>query len=238
MVAEGPRGKIFVSPTEKQIAAVKVIKPDWIPEGGIPERLTGGTCFGYGLKTWADIFTPRQFLGLVTLSDLIREMLPTIQQDATAAKLEPKQAEAYARDLSILLALALDRSASFNNSLCRWNGNQTVFVFTKQALPMVWDFSEANLMGDRAVSWLTAVDIVADAVETIPSGSIATGYVTQHDAARPDLNTKFLVYTTLLTMTTSVMLPWPISTMCGSDEQLEICSDLCVTHYLFQKRPS
>jgi len=132
MVVEGRRCKIFLPATETHESAAHVNKPDWVPDGGIPERLTGGTCYGFGLKTWADIFTPRQFLGLLTISDLIRETLPTIEEGARAAGLAREQAKSYAIDMAVLLALALDRSASFNKSLCRWNGNQTVFVFTKQ----------------------------------------------------------------------------------------------------------
>jgi putative DNA methylase len=48
---------------------------------------------------------------------------------------------------------------------------------------MVWDFSEANIMGDRAVCWHTAVNLTADAVETISTRHVAGTTVHQFDAA-------------------------------------------------------
>ncbi len=97
--------------------------------------------------------------------------------------MDEKTAREYALAVSTFLALALDRTASFNNTLARWNGSQTVFVFTRQALPMVWDFSEPNIMGEKAVCWQTAVDICADAIETIALDSEAHGDTGQVDAA-------------------------------------------------------
>jgi putative DNA methylase len=58
-----------------------------------------------------------------------------------------------------------------------------VFVFTKQSLPMVWDFSEANIMGQKAVCWHTAADICADALETLAPKGTAIGDARQQDAA-------------------------------------------------------
>jgi putative DNA methylase len=85
--------------------------------------------------------------------------------------------------VTTFLALALDRCASFNNSLCRWNGGQTVFLFTRQAISMLWDFSEANFLGEQAVCWETAVDICADAIETIAPRSGQKSEAHQVDAA-------------------------------------------------------
>ena len=49
--------------------------------------------------------------------------------------------------LTTFLALAVDRCSDFNNALCRWSSsNQKVMnLFGRQAIPMVWDFAEANI---------------------------------------------------------------------------------------------
>jgi putative DNA methylase len=137
----------------------------------------------YGWPKFADIFSPRQLTAMVTLSDLVKEVRKDVVEDARGVGLSDVETSGYASIVSMFLALAVDRCASFNNSLCRWNGNQTVFVFTRQALPMLWDFSEANILGQKAVCWHTAVEITADSVERIPVGSCEAGVAAQVDAA-------------------------------------------------------
>ena len=50
---------------------------------------------------------------------------------------------------------------------------------------MVWDFAEANLLGEKAICWLNAVDICAEAIETLlPNGtSVRQCRARQIDAA-------------------------------------------------------
>ena len=106
----------------------------------------------YGMPRWGDAFTSRQLLGLTTISDTLRAFRPRIIEDAQAAGHDLPTATAYAHAVSTFLALALDRCTDFNNAICRWNsGNQKVMnLFGKQAIPMNWDFAEANLLGDTA----------------------------------------------------------------------------------------
>ena len=183
IVAEGTRGRVYLTPTGQQEAAAAEARPKWRPAGDVPARLTGGTCVPYGLREWGDLFTSRQLTSLVTLSDLIKQVFEDVLRDAAAAGLDSGTAADYSKAVATFLALALDRCASFNNSLCRWNGNQTVFLFTRQAIPMLWDYSEPNLLGDRAVCWHTAVKICADAIQTIAPNAEVSADARQIDAA-------------------------------------------------------
>jgi putative DNA methylase len=193
IVVAGPTGRGYESPDNEQenIAAAASNDPQVAEArstflaGALPNRagITGGVCSAYGLTTWGSLFTARQIGSMVLLSDLVRKIAADIRTDGLAVGLGAGDADAYAQSVTTFLALAADRCASFNNSLCRWNGNQTVFIFTRQALPMVWDFSEANIMGDRAVCWHTAVNLTADAVETISAKQIRGTTVRQMDAA-------------------------------------------------------
>lgn len=56
-------------------------------------------------------------------------------------------------------------------------------LFTRQALPMVWDFAEANVLGAKAICWHNAVDITAEALEVLNTGTSVTGSAKQADAA-------------------------------------------------------
>ena len=122
---------------------------------------------------------------MAKLSDLVRDIGSEIQTDAVAAGLSTTQAEAYARTVTTFLALAVDRCSDFNNALCRWSAsNQKVMnLFSRQAIPMVWDFAEANILGDSVGAWATCSEYVADCIEVLTAGSGRLGQARQIDAA-------------------------------------------------------
>ena len=143
------------------------------------------------------MFTPRQLTALTFLSDAVQEIRAEIVKDFQALETAvPKtsnawknDAEAYATAVCTFLALAVDRTADFNNSLCRWSSsNQKVMnLFGRQAIPMVWDFAEANTLGDSVGAWRTCADYVADCVETLgaPASRRHSSEVGQRDAGDP-----------------------------------------------------
>ncbi|PTQ56105.1 MAG: Adenine-specific DNA methylase containing a Zn-ribbon [Candidatus Carbobacillus altaicus] len=185
IVADTGRGRVYLPATEEHEAIAQRARPEWKPEGSVPERLTGGTCAPYGLAQWGDLFTPRQLTAMVTLSDLVREVRADLWRDALAAGFSDAEAEEYARAVTTFLALALDRCADFNNSLCRWSpSNQKVMnLFGRQAIPMVWDFAEANLLGESVGAWVTCSEYVAECIETM--ATLLQGRARPIDAARP-----------------------------------------------------
>ncbi|HOX86598.1 MAG TPA: DUF1156 domain-containing protein [bacterium] len=139
----------------------------------------------YGWPRFADIFTPRQLTVMVTLSDLVKEVRQDLVTDAREAGLSETETGAYANIITTFLGLALDRCADFNNGLCRWTaGNQKVMnLFSRQAIPMVWDFAEANTLGDSVGAWATCGNYVADCIEVLGKSSENRGNVLQVDAA-------------------------------------------------------
>lgn len=151
------RGKIYISPNQKHIDIANVEAPKNYADGQIaynPRDIKSST---YGLTTFASLFTFRQLTTLTILSDLVRTISNDIHQDARTAELSDTEADSYAVAVTTFLALSLDRCADFNNSLCRWaSSNQKVMnLFGRQAIPMVWDFAEANFLGD-------SVEVLAD----------------------------------------------------------------------------
>lgn len=168
--------------------------------GELPDRasITGGVCSAYGLSTWGHLFTNRQIKGLLTLSDQIQAIYGEIDADAKTSGLNDEAASAYATSVMTFLALAADRCSDFNNSLCRWSpSNQKVMnMFGKQALPMVWDFAEANLIGEAVGAWKTCCEYVADCVEVLCAGGTRVGSARQADAADGAASTVDLLVST------------------------------------------
>ena len=195
VVADGPRGRVYLSPNKVHIEAADIgeLKSgvsdarETRLNGPLPTRaeITGGVCTAYGLNTWGHLFTDRQALALITLGDLVKEIREQVVADANAAGLSSADSIEYSRAVSTFLALAVDRCADFNNTLCRWSpSNQKVMnLFGKQALPMVFDFAEANLLGDSVGSWQTCCDYVATCIKTISSNGNESNSARQLDAA-------------------------------------------------------
>ncbi|MEM4919378.1 MAG: DUF1156 domain-containing protein, partial [Thermofilaceae archaeon] len=185
IVADAGRGRVYLPATEEQEAVARQAKPPWKPGDPIDHDPRALWTPPYGLKTFGDLFTSRQLTALVTLSDLIREVRDDVRRDALAAGLSEADAQAYTAAVATFLAMALDRCADFNNSLSTWkpSGQQQMHLFGRQAIPMVWDFAEANLLGEKAICWANAVELTAEALETIVANR--SGHACVIDAARP-----------------------------------------------------
>lgn len=188
VVAEGDRGRAYLPPTPEMEAIARQAEPDWKPEGDVPARLTGGTCVPYGLRTWGDLFTPRQMVALTTFYDLVQKARERIRIDAQAADLPDDErgladggsgAAAYAEAVAAYLGLAISRFADRNNSLCTWDSGPTGTkastggsartaslrnLFARQAIPMAWDYGEGNPFSDSGGGFNSALAWIEPAV--------------------------------------------------------------------------
>lgn len=206
LVAEGRRGRIYLTPTPEMAASASQALPEWKPRGEVPARLTGGTCVPYGLKEWGDLFTPRQLVALSTFSDLVQEVRVKIKTDALAAGMNDDDqgldtggtgATAYAQALSVYLAFALDKVVDRGSSLGRWDPTPTqsgiINTFSRQALPMTWDFAESNPLGNASGNYLSSVELVAK-VSMVFSPDVP-GIGVQADASTQTISRNKLVST-------------------------------------------
>jgi len=185
IVAELPRGRTYVTVDDRQQSFATDASPVDFPDTEIPERALGFRIQNYGIRKHWQMFLPRQLAAMTTLSDFVRSVGKDVCRDAKSSGLSSGDAESYAGAITTFLALALDRCADFNNALCRWkpSGQQSMQLFGRQVIPMIWGFCEPNIMGEKAVCWKTAVKICADAIETIPTNSMLPGDALQNDAA-------------------------------------------------------
>lgn len=193
IVAEGPKSRLYLSPTEEHEAAAKCISPQWRPDVEFFQQALGFRVGNYGMSKWSDLFTPRQLATLDTLSSLIASVIDKVKQDALAQGIPcdgrgldsgGSGALAYAQAVGVFLAFAVDRCADFSNTVTRWvPGNQKVMnLFGKQAIAMTWDFPEAALLENTVGGFLPAARYIADCIETLPrSGGI--GFALQENAS-------------------------------------------------------
>ena len=211
VVAEIHRGRVYIRATPDQETIAKSTVPHDYPDTDLPEEALGFRIQNYGIRKHSQMFTDRQLTTMVTLSDLVKDVVTDVRREALAAKLSTEEAEAYSRTVITFLALGLDRCSDFNNSLCRWSSsNQKVMnLFGRQAIPMTWDFSEANILGESVGAWHTCSEYVADCIEVLMADSSHFGHARQIDAATGANGIKDLLVSTdpPYIMTTLAMRP-------------------------------
>lgn len=192
-VVEGDRGRLYLDPTTEHEELARCADPEWQPEGETPTQLTGGGAQAnrYGLTTWASLFTSRQLLALTTFSELLKELSQRVIQHAVANGLpddgQPLRdgghgATAYAEAVELYLALAVDKCSDYWSALCSWHvsGEKMRNTFSRQAIPMAWDYAEANPFSASSGNWMAMVDWVWKALSVVPAGT--PGVATQADA--------------------------------------------------------
>ena len=192
IVAEGHRGRVYLAPTPEMEAIALTAQPTWRPEGEIAKRMTGGNCTPYGLTAWGDLFTTRQLAALTTFADLIQETRERVMLEALQAGFpaDPKPlsdggtgATAYADAVGVYLSFAVDKGANYWSSICAWSlsTEKMISTFGRQALPMVWDYCEANPFSTSSGNWDLGVEQASKMLVALGVGS--TGLAIQADAA-------------------------------------------------------
>lgn len=215
-VAGGNRKRSYHSPTHDHEIVVHNLENDSRVEDErqgslnqpLPSKLTGGTCFAYGLTTFGKLFTPRQIVGLATFSDLVSEARELVLADALAAGRDADEtllyagglgAAAYADAVATYLAFAIDKVCEGSNSICTWSPLPTklhvVSAFGRQALPMVWDYAEANPFGTSSGNMQRMADLVAKVIDFNCSVPTILGVETQRDAAGNDFPKDIVIST-------------------------------------------
>ena len=183
--------KSFHAPDETQRAAADIKMPDEVPPGAIPSNAHWFSPPGFGIKSYADLFTPRQMQMLSTFSDLVREAQDmamsaalTAGMSAAGGSLEAggTGALAYGQAVGVYLAFAVDKMADYNSSMCSWrtaSGNIRS-TFGRQAIPMVWMFAEGNPFSSVSGNFKSMLNSVVEGVRRLGFGVPAT--VTQDNA--------------------------------------------------------
>ena len=181
VVAEGDRARLYIPPSEEMEAVARKARPGWKPDLAMPENPRWFSPPLYGLKTYGDIFTPRQLVALTTFADLVDGARQQVKRDAIAAGFTDDGvalrdggtgALAYAEAVGVYLSLGLSRLADAQNSLCQWGpgADQTQHLFRRQAIPMVWDFAESSVFSEAAGDFATSVGSMCRVLETLGTG--------------------------------------------------------------------
>jgi putative DNA methylase len=206
VVAEGKGGRVYLSPTQLQADAAASVTPEWVPDIGLPNNTRDFKTPNYGLRTFGDLFSSRQLLALSSFSDLVQETISLVEEDARKSGMHNdgigldqggSGATAYAQSVGVYLALGVGRSADFWCSIATWSNqpkNELVsHAFTKQALPMTWDFAEANPFSESGGNFTQNLSFVAKCIDRFDS--VFFGKAQQADAASQLISTLKVIST-------------------------------------------
>jgi putative DNA methylase len=193
IVAEGIRGRIYLSPTAEHEAIALSEQPKDPPETDLPAKALGFRVQEYGMTKWQDLFTSRQLVALTTFTGLVGEAIEQIKEDAVKAGFADdklsfndggKGSTAYAEAVGVYLAFGVNRTAHSVCSFVKWNNarDQSNVVFSRQALPMLWDFADVNPFAGAAGDLSISCDGVAKGLAATDVISVA-GFSVQADAS-------------------------------------------------------
>ncbi|BCG98800.1 hypothetical protein MesoLj131b_08000 [Mesorhizobium sp. 131-2-5] len=218
LVAEGDRSRLYIGPSDSQERIARVRRPSG-PEAEISHWPGRTNVVEYGMKTFASLFTSRQLVALTTFSDLVAEAREQAQVDAAAAGIsdggEPLHsggigAVAYADAVATYLAFGVDRLVDRASTICTWDtgaegksstgspGRSAAIrgTFSRQAIPMTWDFAEGNVFSDSASNFSDAIGWVLKPFDfgRIPARGV--GAIANLDAARNNYPVRPIVIST------------------------------------------
>ena len=192
IVAEGQHGRIYLSPDSEHIHAAEVDKPLDYPEGEMPNNPRWFSPPAFGMTDYSQLFTNRQLTALTTFSELVSEAQQKAEADAVAAGMNNDHialaeggigARAYGEAVGVYLAFVIDKMADYHSSICSWHnsGEKIRNTFGRQAIPMAWDYAEANPMCDSSGSYANMLAWVYRVVLLLPAENEKTN-VKQFDA--------------------------------------------------------
>jgi putative DNA methylase len=205
IVAEGSRGRLYLSPDPDHQRTARQAQPAWAPDTDLPKQALGFRVQRYGMTKHADLFTARQLVALTTFSDLVGEARALALEHARQAGLPDdgvgiaeggSGATAYADAVATYLAFTLSKLADKSSTISTWDigptSNRTAsgrsarvatvrVTFARQALPMTWDFAEVNPFSEAVGSIETVSNTLAATLDYLPANQ-REGSVRQLDA--------------------------------------------------------
>jgi len=116
----------------------------------------------FGLNHWKDIFSTRQLITLLTFAGIVRDLARLKKQDLGQDRWNA---------LISVLATMVSRTANFSSKLCLWNytgGRGVVHSFSRQSLPMTWDYPESNPFYPEAAGWQASIESVIAVINELP----------------------------------------------------------------------
>ena len=206
VVAEGDRQRVYLEPTADHCEAARVVIPDSSPTTHLPPKALSFRVQTYGMTTHSDLFTARQLTSLTTFCDLVGELRELMTAHALASKMSDDRtplrnggvgASAYAEAVSVYLGLMVGKVADRLSTIATWDSTVKFEgirnTFSRQAIPMTWDFAEGNPFSASTGSTEQTLDWIGRVLDDL-CGAVV-GLVHQMDATAVETDDSVIVST-------------------------------------------
>lgn len=227
IAAEGTRQRYYVAPSMEHEKAADVPRPNDAPEAELPANARWFSPPFYGMRRYGDLFTNRQLMAMTIFTDLVHTAQKRVMDDSA----EPGYADAVAT----YLAFAVDRLADYSSSLATWmpdpKNEGMRNTFSRQAIPMTWDFAEANIFSEASGNIQNHILGIARVMDLLPAS--IQGEAQQADAATRSLDgltcsTDPLIHPTTIMSATPAS---PITSTFGFAIRCVTYTQDCLEHY-------
>lgn len=201
-------GKIYRIATEKDLQVFESAKKylnekvkNWqwldrpLPDEELPYLRSIFNVHVYGMTKWQDLFNSRQKLAIITLMEKIKLAYNEIMGDCQNMGISNYGLDVEESTKAVMgyLSIIMSRHTSYNATLCWWEplGERSFNVFGRQALPMVWDYSEQNPFEILTGNWNTQKEIVSNIISTIGKSTNYGGLVLNYSATNLSFEDNF-----------------------------------------------
>lgn len=192
---EGKKRQYLKASTEQETIA-NIPQPAKVPHGALPNYPRRFAPPSFGLKDYADLFTNRQLVFLTTMMQLAREVQDAAEKAAIDRGLPDdgisfaaggRGALAYAEAVRMALVLTVSKLLDRCSNICSWDssgGGSLRNMFSRAAMPMIWDYAEANPFNTASGSFSNSLVRTCESLGVLPAGGSSTTVV--HDATMPN----------------------------------------------------
>ncbi len=190
IVCEGNNSRVYLSPNEYQDSLAKSIKPTWKPD----QELVGKSADQvplYGMRNYGDLFSDRQIYALESIAKLVDELLSDVVEERKEEEGNPSYKEAIRTFLHLCIGKLSIQSSVLSTWDCTRDGVRS--AFGRQALAMVWDYAEVNILSESTGNWLSMLNWVSKAILNLPADP--PSFSVQHDACTQDISVGKVVST-------------------------------------------
>jgi adenine-specific DNA methylase len=144
VILEDKKGKNYRFPRQNEVGIVSTVPYSERPTETMQRNSAGGDTFSWGVTKWGQLYSRRQLFAIKTLVQKLENI---------KSELQPENNE-YDKALVTYLGIWIDRIAVVNTSFGRWNvsGEKVETPFSKQAIPMIFDYPESNMFCDSTGS--------------------------------------------------------------------------------------
>ena len=187
VVAEGERGRIYLSPDEITTSEIYGRIEDYYNANDIDDQVSQAGCRGtfasnaqgrrYGFFKFKDYFTHRQLTALTTFSELVGEAQAKVVADGGS--------EEYGKAVSVYLSFIISKMADRGSSICSWDSSRDGLrnTYALQGIPMAWNYAEGNPFSNSSGCFDNMLDWVYKCILELPAqrGGEASQYDAQSD---------------------------------------------------------